>query len=85
MNAKKLLTPDKLVRPSKCIARDKIGEVLVTTVFLGSNHGTADIPLYYETLIYGGPHAGFRMKTKDEDAAKRFHYCTVLAVQWGYF
>ena len=32
-----------------------IGEVRVSTVFLGSDHGSEDVPMIFETMVFGGP------------------------------
>lgn len=40
------------------IARDQRGDVIVSTVFLGMEHGRDEIgqPLLFETMIFGGEH-----------------------------
>lgn len=42
---------------SRKVARDKLGEVVVSTVFLGLDHNWADDgpPILYETMVFGGP------------------------------
>lgn len=40
----------------RTVARDEIGDVAVSTVFLGMDHGWGDgDPLLYETMVFGGP------------------------------
>jgi hypothetical protein len=40
------------------VARDEIGDVRVSTVFLGLDHsfGLDGPPILWETMIFGGPH-----------------------------
>mgnify|MGYP001589919860 FL=1 len=43
----------------KRVARDEIGDVHVSTVWLGMNHSfSGKHPLIFETMIFGGPHDG---------------------------
>ncbi len=51
------------------VAEDDLGEVKVSTVFLGLNHGLIDrTPILWETMIFGGEHDGWleRYATKAE-------------------
>ena len=32
--------------------------VVISTVFLGINHGTDETPLFFETMVFGGKHDG---------------------------
>lgn len=45
-------TADRVVR------KTQIGDVLVSTVFLGINHGDFANPLWFETMVFGGEHDG---------------------------
>lgn len=38
------------------VAFTQIGDVEVSTVFLGLDHSFSDVPLLYETLVQGGEH-----------------------------
>ena len=41
----------------KTVKRDEIGDVTVSTVFLGLDHAwDSDIPVLWETMIFGGEH-----------------------------
>lgn len=42
------------------VAETKIGDVRVSTVFLGLNHNFADDgpPILFETMVFGDPHNG---------------------------
>lgn len=52
------------------IALDTIGEVKISTVFLGLDHNYSGIgePILFETMIFGGPHDQYqdRYTTKEE-------------------
>jgi hypothetical protein len=49
------------------IAHDKIDEIIVSTVFLGMNHGWDDKPFWFETMVFGGPEEPqWRYETYDE-------------------
>ena len=32
--------------------------VVISTVFLGINHGSDEVPLFFETMVFGGKHDG---------------------------
>lgn len=47
------------VGENRIIAKTQVGQSLVSTVFLGINHGfDSNTPLWFETLVFGGPHHG---------------------------
>lgn len=54
----------------KTVKRDKIGSILVSTVFLGLDHAwDSDIPVLWETMIFGGEHDQYQERyTSYEDA-----------------
>jgi len=57
---------------NRILGQDKIGDVLVSTVFLGLDHSFGDgPPLLWETMIFGGKHEGYqeRYSTKAEAQA----------------
>lgn len=40
----------------RTVGRDVIGETIVSTVFLGIDHGWGNnCPLWFETMVFGGP------------------------------
>lgn len=44
---------------SEVVEKSKFGEILVSTVFLGFNHGTKDNkPILFETMVFGGEFDG---------------------------
>ena len=57
------------------VAYDAVGEVSVSTVFLGLDHnfGNGGPPVLFETMIFGGPH--------DED---QWRYCTWEEAEEGH-
>ena len=59
-------------KADRLIVEDKIGEVLISTVFLGLDHSFGlGLPLLYETMIFGGKHNQFqeRYSTRDKTIA----------------
>lgn len=55
----------------KIVKRDEIGDILVSTVFLGLNHAWLDeqTPVLWETMIFGGEHDQYQERyTSHEDA-----------------
>jgi hypothetical protein len=54
----------------KAVKQDKIGDVFISTVFLGLNHAwNSDIPVLWETMIFGGEHDQYQNRyTSYEDA-----------------
>lgn len=57
----------------RIIAKDKIGDSTVSTVFLGLDHSftDSDIPVLWETMIFGGKHNDYLERySSKEDAIK---------------
>lgn len=56
------------------VANDKIGNVQVSTVFLGLDHsfGTGK-PLLFETMIFGGKHDGYQDRYTTWEEAEKGH------------
>lgn len=54
----------------RIVKRDEIGGILVSTVFLGLDHAwDSDIPVLWETMIFGGEHDQYQERyTSYEDA-----------------
>jgi len=65
------------------VALDTIGEARVSTVFLGIDHSFGGPPLWFETMVFGGPHdqATFRYATWAE--AEAGHAQVVEAIREG--
>jgi len=43
------------VKEERIVAKTKIGDIEVSTVFLGLDHSYNGKPLLFETMIFGGP------------------------------
>jgi len=57
------------------LARDVIGDVLVSTIFLGIDHNLvgAGPPLLWETMIFGGPHDQYQERYSSRASALAGH------------
>lgn len=82
-NKKVIPTTDSL-EWAKTFAADRsvdhtmIGDIKVSTVFLGMDHGFAEAPLWFETMIFGGKHDGFQHRYETWNQAKKGHARAVL-------
>ena len=48
--------------------------VMVSTVFLGLDHGFNDVgPLLWETMVFGGPYDGYMDRHTTEEEARQGH------------
>jgi len=64
------------------VAQDRIGEVRISTVFLGLNHRFAPgAPLLFETMIFGGSHDGHQERCTFWDQAEKQHADAVALVR----
>ena len=54
----------------RTVKRDEIGDILVSTVFLGLDHAwNSDVPVLWETMIFGGEHDQYQERyTSHKDA-----------------
>src|SRR5258706_9757272 len=61
--------------PNCLVARDEINGVRVSTVFLGVDHrfGSGGLPLLFETMIFGGEHDGYQVRTCTWHEAEEAH------------
>lgn len=57
----------------KFVGRDFFGDVLVSTVFLGMDHGFGGTPLLFETMVFGGEFDGWCMRWSTWDEAESGH------------
>lgn len=56
------------------VAQDTVGEIRVSTVFLGIDHSFGDgPPLIFETMIFGGPHDQHQTRCSTYGEAERQH------------
>lgn len=59
---------------NRIIARDQIGEVVVSTAFIGIYHSfMGGPPLLFETMIFGGEHDGYQDRYTTWDEAVEGH------------
>lgn len=59
---------------SRIVAKDRIGDVRVSTVFLGLDHSFGDgTPLLFETMIFGGPHDQYQDRYSTWEEAEAGH------------
>lgn len=73
----------------KVTQQDKIGEILVSTVFLGMDHGLlrsdTKMPVLWETMIFGGEHDQYQERyTSHEDALAGHNKALELVKSSGY-
>jgi hypothetical protein len=64
----------------RSIARDEIGNAVVSTVFLGLNHNMrmSGEPILFETMIFGGPLDQAQWRHRSYDEAERYHRQAVI-------
>lgn len=63
------------------IERTQVGDALVSTVFLGINHGfTGTRELWFETMVFGGPHDGQQDRYETYDQAVEGHKQVVMSL-----
>ena len=63
------------------VAKDIIGEVRVSTVFLGLDHGLGDgPPLLFETMIFGGQHDQYQTRASSWTEAEGQHAAALALV-----
>jgi hypothetical protein len=67
----------------RVLKQDDIGEVKVSTVFLGLDHrfGRAGPPILYETMIFGGEDDQFQERYCTRDAALEGHASALAMVR----
>jgi hypothetical protein len=64
------------------VAKDQIGDVRISTVFLGIDHRRGDgPPLLFETMIFGGQHEGHQTRASTWAEAEQQHRDAVEMVR----
>lgn len=64
------------------VAKDQIGDVQISTVFLGLNHQWCDgPPLIFETMIFGGMYDQHQTRASTWDEAEKQHADAVALVK----
>lgn len=66
---------------NRIVKADKVGDVRVSTIFLGIDHNFGDgAPVLWETMIFGGEHDGYQDRyTSREDALAGHEKALTLA------
>jgi hypothetical protein len=66
----------------RTVARDNIGKILISTVFLGLDHNWGDgNPILYETMIFGGKHDEYQERYCTKEEALEGHKKAVRMVK----
>jgi hypothetical protein len=66
----------------RIVGRWTFGEIEVSTMFLGIDHGDGDgPPILFETMIFGGPWGGQMRRYSTWDEAERGHMRVCKAVR----
>lgn len=85
---KPVLEPDLMTwarnfeRADRHVAQDKIGDVRISTVFLGIDHSFGHgHPLLYETMVFGGPLDQEQERYSTREDALAGHAATVERVK----
>lgn len=64
------------------VAQDKVGNIRISTVFLGLDHSFGHgPPLLYETMIFGGPDDGYQTRASTRGEAIEQHSEAVAMVR----
>jgi hypothetical protein len=67
----------------RSIADTRIEGILVSTVFLGLDHGFGGVPLWFETMIFGGERDQECYRYENYEAAWLGHHDVVLSLSQG--
>lgn len=58
----------------KIVKQDKIGNVFISTVFLGLDHSLeSNLPILFETMIFNGKHDQYQMRYATYKQAQQGH------------
>lgn len=63
------------------VGNDMVGDVRVSTVWLGLDHSIDGPPIIFETMVFGGPLDGERWRYATEAEALEGHAAAVRAVR----
>lgn len=72
---KNLIEAGKLWKKDRTVRKDNIGEIFISTVFLGIDHSFLEEgpPVLFETMIFGGDHDGYQARYTNWDDAVEGH------------
>lgn len=65
---------------NKCVGKDNIGDVIVSTIFLGANYGL-NRPEWFETMVFGRPYNGGQTRYETFDEACEGHKRILEAIR----
>ena len=66
------------------VAKDTVGDVKVSTVFIGMDHSFGHgLKILYETMILGGPHDCYQERYTSHEAAQAGHERAVARAKEG--
>lgn len=69
--------------PARIVGSDYIGDIHVSTVWLGLNHAWGDgPPLIFETMIFGGAHDQYQERYATKESAVAGHAYALALVSW---
>lgn len=68
---------------SRRVALDDVDDARVSTVFLVIDHGFADQPVLFETMVFGGRHDQAQWRYATWDEARQGHDRIVTALREG--
>jgi len=69
-------------KANRQVAHDRVGDVRVSTVFLGLDHGYGDgPPVLFETMIFGGPHDQYQERYSTWEEALDGHLKALALVR----
>ena len=68
---------------TRIVAQEHIGDIFVSTVFLGLDHALFDDdgPLLFETMIFGGPHDEYQTRCATWNQALAMHDTALALVK----
>lgn len=68
-------------REARIIGSDYLGEIHVSTVWLGLDHGFGGPPLIFETMIFGGEHDQYQDRYSTKEQAIEGHQHALALVR----
>lgn len=74
---------DQWDNDNRRVARDVIEDQTVSTVFLVINHGWNGVPLWFETMIFGGPDDQYCQRYTTWEQAQKGHDAVVAKLKAG--
>ncbi len=82
VEAKDLIDAAQAWQQDRTVQKDKIGDITISTVFLGIDHSfDGGIPILFETMIFGGEHDEYQMRYATWDEAVEGHGVAMALVK----